>query len=555
MDGQNKTVGGFLDDEMIKNLLLVNETTEKPISPCETSTPGLSEPSTHGVQPIHETGSVSEGTTNKHVEGNPCKDTTSTETFEDEEMDMLSIEDPMEDIFDSTAIDQVNDLEIGNDLVMQMDENLPSTDNVQSNVTQTSMETQSKNKTNSETRNDDSQNSTDDQLFEFFCPECRKGFVHEILLKKHVEKHHPSLRPFLCNLCQKSFPSNAGLKQHLATHDKSKLYTCFVCFASYKQKGSLTTHQKQCPGAMSVERNSSESTQSQRSDSVSEATSTSFKTGDYSDVFQQFLSQPKSASEKDHLSAGKPFTCPICGGSYKGKHHLNSHMLRHSEDSPYKCQYCQKVFSSIYEVRRHLFTHTKEYAAKCQICERLFADKSELNRHMVKNHTREYPLRCDLCQKGFVQSHELRKHMRTHETHERKLECELCHKIFSNYRGLSMHIKMGHREARDLELDSLKTVPCSEAGCDKFFMTMEGMLEHVQIVHLRNFPIKCDLCNQGFARKDKLVIHMESKHPSESQKLERTCQICGKIAKSKKYLIIHMRKHREKSDTGESIDL
>ncbi len=62
--------------------------------------------------------------------------------------------------------------------------------------------------------------------------------------------------------------------------------------------------------------------------------------------------------------------------------------------------------------------------------------------------------------------------------------------------------------------------------------------------------IKCGACGQGFARQEKLNLHMESKHPTDSQKLERTCPICGKVAKSKKYLDIHMRKHQEKTSSS-----
>ena len=43
-----------------------------------------------------------------------------------------------------------------------------------------------------------------------------------------------------------------------------------------------------------------------------------------------------------------------------------------------------------------------------------------------------------------------------------------------------------------------------------------------------------------------LERHMEIKHPTEAQKLERTCPICQKVCKTKKLMPRHMKKHQKK---------
>ncbi len=52
----------------------------------------------------------------------------------------------------------------------------------------------------------------EEESFEVYCSECNKGFQHEKLLKMHIFKHHPELRPFSCNKCPKSFATNTGTK-------------------------------------------------------------------------------------------------------------------------------------------------------------------------------------------------------------------------------------------------------------------------------------------------------------------------------------------------------
>ncbi len=92
--------------------------------------------------------------------------------------------------------------------------------NVETNINETNMEIRTEVEISPKTNSENNDNTIIEDLYDIFCPDCKKGFYHKKLLKTHIIKHHPELRPFSCNICPKSFTTNAFLKQHLPTHDK-----------------------------------------------------------------------------------------------------------------------------------------------------------------------------------------------------------------------------------------------------------------------------------------------------------------------------------------------
>ncbi len=421
------------------------------------------------------------------------------------------------DALDSQPVSQSNDVGEVSGIESQTNETLPLTietnqANGNPNRNERQIKTKAQNQNRTLPKHGNAANSSDREKSELCCPECSKCFVHKVLLKRHIVNHHPALRPWCCSMCPKSFPTNAGLKQHLATHQKSTVFTCYDCFAQFKQKGGLTNHKRRCPVATAT--NTPEGSSGQ--------------TGDYSQVFQQFIIQPQrlSAKEKYSLSAGKPFKCPLCKSSFQGKHLLGKHMYRHSEDLNYKCKVenCGKIFKSRKELNEHQFVHNKEAGKKCPECEKFFRSTYALKRHRIIYHTREFPIYCDICQKGFVSSGEFKRHETLHF---------------------------------DPPGEMTKPCACSHDICVRCFRTPSEMKKHVQRDHSKQYVQRdhskqfrnskhCDICDKNYTDNRALMKHTRSKHPTEAQKQARTCVVCKKDCRGVKGLARHMKAYHLK---------
>ena len=83
-------------------------------------------------------------------------------------------------------------------------------------------------------------------LFSCTYPECRKSYVSNSILKRHVQAFHLSTKRFQCQHCEKCLASHQNLKEHLYIHTGEKPYNCPFpgCFASFRQGTHLSAHKK-----------------------------------------------------------------------------------------------------------------------------------------------------------------------------------------------------------------------------------------------------------------------------------------------------------------------
>ena len=115
-------------------------------------------------------------------------------------------------------------------------------------------------------------------------------------------------------------------------------------------------------------------------------------------------------------------------------------------------------------IRTHLLkTHVD--TALCDICCKTFQSRNHLNAHMKHFHLRSNMSACKIC--GKVVTARLQQHMLIHE--EKRLKCPHCPKMFRIKGNLSTHLKY----------------------------------------HLAERPFPCELCGQGFARKQNYQRHMK----------------------------------------------
>ena len=166
----------------------------------------------------------------------------------------------------------------------------------------------------------------------------------------------------------------------------------------------------------------------------------------------------------------KPFSCEHCNKSYKFRHHLNWHLLSHSDVRPYECKLCDKSFKLNHHLKNHLATHSKEKTYKCKKCEKYFFKEVRLRNHMV-THTGEKPYQCTYCKRSFWWEKSLNNHVLTH-TSKKPHQCKQCNKSFT----LLHHLK------RHLLIHSGKK-PHQCARCDKTFTLKEQLKHHFVVAH------------------------------------------------------------------------
>lgn len=111
-----------------------------------------------------------------------------------------------------------------------------------------------------------------------------------------------------------------------------------------------------------------------------------------------------------------------------------------------------------------------------------------------------------------------------------------------NYEDRSLIIKLEtdqyYQDTRD------KKFKCSNRKCKRDGISYETQLELDQhnLVHLEQITAnECPICNKILANKNKLDVHMETRHIPKIF----TCDNCGKIFRSKDNLRLHMSHHRK----------
>ncbi|MGH0177065.1 UNVERIFIED_CONTAM: hypothetical protein FKN15_074009 [Acipenser sinensis] len=164
-------------------------------------------------------------------------------------------------------------------------------------------------------------------------------------------------KQYCCSDCGMSFRDSGTLKTHQQTH-REKLYCCSDCGKSFSHSGNLKTHQRTHTGE-------------------------------------------------------KPYCCSDCGKSFSQSGTLKAHQRTHTGEKPYHCFDCGKSFSFSGDLKKHQRIHTGEKPYRCSDCGKIFSQSGDMKHHQ-RIHTGEKPYRCSDCGKSFRVKNKLKIHQRIH---------------------------------------------------------------------------------------------------------------------------------------------
>uniref|UniRef100_A0AAY4C689 C2H2-type domain-containing protein n=1 Tax=Denticeps clupeoides TaxID=299321 RepID=A0AAY4C689_9TELE len=250
----------------------------------------------------------------------------------------------------------------------------------------------------------------------FACDQCGRTYRHAGSLANHKNLHKTG--EYHCNVCNSTYPNRLAMKNHLRMHFALKKYTCTDCGRGFRTQRQLDTHTanqlcKDLPGP---------SVQVAPVDYECNGCGEGFGTSTELTTHNCRAQMPSSSASLNSSSLSmdtadlgsperdeRPFTCDLCGCSYKHASSLLNHKNTHKTGN-FSCSYCDKPYSNYMALRNHMRIHTQK------------------KRHI-----------CNTCGKAFRLARFLRNHQRVHEEGHTRFGCPSCGKSFQGRSGLARH--------------------------------------------------------------------------------------------------------------------
>ncbi|XP_050398943.1 zinc finger protein ZFAT isoform X1 [Patella vulgata] len=294
----------------------------------------------------------------------------------------------------------------------------------------------------------------------FHCEHCQFKAMNSNVLKKHVEKEHPTDNTtYKCTDCDFTTTTRNMLWSHRIKHLAVVGLQCPKCPDKFESMKQLRTHLLEKHPYIEME-------ELEKLTGYKHRLHGKMGRRSYKCPYCERIFMKANAELQKHIwmhEGIKPFKCAVCTYSCRSKNNLQAHMLRHSAEKPFHCEECGKLYKSRTALRWHVRSHKDGKMFKCSKCSYEAAQRSHLKRHMETHDVlKRYACQeCDYTANTiqFMKIHYARNHKGVKfetsvsteaERNEQNLEtkvfkCVSCDYLFGNMSELKRHLRVRHQ--------------------------------------------------------------------------------------------------------------